>query len=980
MAQIVSVNQYDPIKAKFYACLRWLATKCSPGLITKDVAASITNLKDFDPNDPATIDLLTSGAIYEDVYANLFEESTPTPPSNGSTTHESVIRKLGKLGHNAEQNPIASISLELLNRRSALHVASHTTLIDAMMDAYVNNIVSVSAFTDSLRRLDGAREHIANESLSNLEEALLTWINLICDLVNESNKDTNIPTIPNMFDLLKDLGSGCCLAAVISYYKPNLIDLADIHHNKPSFEQKLENLSLIRNICLQQLSRKMHFPSIEDIVYGFTMLKSNIVAFLSEFFRLFEYDRNGNRKTHICSSSYSVTSTADSRIPNESHDNSIKSNLLSKVELSDSFSLDDEDAQVELSTKVTDNHLSNPEITNLDDSEVNIISSNSDFITAPQVSENNTDVDETSNNYSAAISKMSKADMIKLNEAQLKMTSIRQAITAQDEELKRQFVTDKENVMQHTFFKILGIKVNTKEEHDEYTGNSKPTGLSFEVNIDDSTTRRVKARPKSLKTQEQNKLSSPAGSPNQMQGDRKGKLNSISPRNQEKVSSSCKTIPSSSHSSKNTTPQGHQAVSAGAGGKRNLASESKARSHSPKPNRDLTHGRKNSPIANKKLDSHRSRTGSGSNRPSKFNPESNKRDVSSGSKIVESKKAEKLENEHKLDEEVSTKKTGVHGNCNNSSCDESKESKGFEFITEDENENKHRMVKFERLRHQKEQEDKAKREAAHQAHEKKIEERRKKIQAHRMEAKGHRDGSQGTSTYTTLSRAAKAMADKKTTSKGHSEASQLPPKNHTRNTSASNRGKVAASPSRNSQRHESDGIGSKIRGSSKAATPGALSAASSRYGSSNSINSLGSESGALPCYVKPSVKSNKKVLINALEYVCLAGTVNKDQREHALSAMEESDASIFMVLFRDQNGSKFRGLYAFFHDIEEAEKIFGTGPRLVLPNMIEKSFKYYTGAKQFREIPSKVLSVSVDAFSIHDSYWLHSKKASNKSR
>lgn len=34
------------------------------------------------------------------------------------------------------------------------------------------------------------------------------------------------------------------------------------------------------------------------------------------------------------------------------------------------------------------------------------------------------------------------------------------------------------------------------------------------------------------------------------------------------------------------------------------------------------------------------------------------------------------------------------------------------------------MLKFERLRHQKEQEEKARREAAHQAHEKKIEEKR----------------------------------------------------------------------------------------------------------------------------------------------------------------------------------------------------------------------------------------------------------------
>lgn len=63
---------------------------------------------------------------------------------------------------------------------------------------------------------------------------------------------------------------------------------SDICNNKSSLEHKVENLSLIRNICLQQLSQEMYVPSIEDILYGFMMLKSNIITFLSELFRFFE--------------------------------------------------------------------------------------------------------------------------------------------------------------------------------------------------------------------------------------------------------------------------------------------------------------------------------------------------------------------------------------------------------------------------------------------------------------------------------------------------------------------------------------------------------------------------------------------------------------------------------------------------------------------------------------------------------------------
>ena len=83
----------------------------------------------------------------------------------------------------------------------------------------------ISNFFNLNRRLASHDHHMKTESFSNLEGALLTWINLICDLVNERNAD-NLPAIPSMFDLLKDLNNGCCLAAVINYYRPNLINLS----------------------------------------------------------------------------------------------------------------------------------------------------------------------------------------------------------------------------------------------------------------------------------------------------------------------------------------------------------------------------------------------------------------------------------------------------------------------------------------------------------------------------------------------------------------------------------------------------------------------------------------------------------------------------------------------------------------------------------------------------------------------------------
>ena len=40
------------------------------------------------------------------------------------------------------------------------------------------------------------------------------------------------------------------------------------------------------------------------------------------------------------------------------------------------------------------------------------------------------------------------------------------------------------------------------------------------------------------------------------------------------------------------------------------------------------------------------------------------------------------------------------------------------------------------------------------------------------------------------------------------------------------------------------------------------------------------------CYVKPSGKSNRKIIVNAISHVCLSGTVNQDQKEKCLQVCE----------------------------------------------------------------------------------------------
>ncbi|XP_076438027.1 LOW QUALITY PROTEIN: uncharacterized protein LOC143277153 [Babylonia areolata] len=122
-------------------------------------------------------------------------------------------------------------------------------------------------------------------------------------------------------------------------------------------------------------------------------------------------------------------------------------------------------------------------------------------------------------------------------------------------------------------------------------------------------------------------------------------------------------------------------------------------------------------------------------------------------------------------------------------------------------------------------------------------------------------------------------------------------------------------------------------------------------------------------FVKPSAKSNRHIIINALSYCCLAGIVNTDMKNKVLEEIAKSAAKHFLILFRD-HGCQYRGLYSFDPDTEEAYKIVGIGPRQLSSDMVEHFYKYNSGGKSFTAVTStKHLSVSIDAVVLQNVYW-----------
>ncbi|XP_034154403.2 calmodulin-regulated spectrin-associated protein 3 isoform X2 [Pangasianodon hypophthalmus] len=121
-------------------------------------------------------------------------------------------------------------------------------------------------------------------------------------------------------------------------------------------------------------------------------------------------------------------------------------------------------------------------------------------------------------------------------------------------------------------------------------------------------------------------------------------------------------------------------------------------------------------------------------------------------------------------------------------------------------------------------------------------------------------------------------------------------------------------------------------------------------------------------FKEPSFKSNKFIIHNAISRCCLAGKVNEPQKNKIIEEMEKSNANHFLILFRDSS-CQFRAVYTMNPETEELVRLTGIGPRIISLSMVESIYKYSSDRKQFSVIPSKTMSMSVDAFTIPSQLW-----------
>ena len=122
--------------------------------------------------------------------------------------------------------------------------------------------------------------------------------------------------------------------------------------------------------------------------------------------------------------------------------------------------------------------------------------------------------------------------------------------------------------------------------------------------------------------------------------------------------------------------------------------------------------------------------------------------------------------------------------------------------------------------------------------------------------------------------------------------------------------------------------------------------------------------------VKYNKMSNKKVIIKAINKVCLAGIPNREYREKILEIIEKCSCENYIILFKGNYGSfNLRAVYTY--DIENSNiellTCINNAPNFIDNTMVTTYYKYNMSQNQFKELSgNKEFSVIVDGVCIQN--------------
>ncbi|CAB1435336.1 unnamed protein product [Pleuronectes platessa] len=173
-AQIVPLELYDSARAKIEANLRWLFAKAYgiDNVPSDQRNPFYTDQYEQEHIKPPIIRLLLSGELYCRVCGLILHAEQAA----SLQSHQSVIQALSRKGLyvlEADNTPVSDLDLS----SAPLKMSSHIHLIDALMMAYMVEMISIEKVVSSVKRFSNFSA--SKELPFDMEDAMLFWINKV---------------------------------------------------------------------------------------------------------------------------------------------------------------------------------------------------------------------------------------------------------------------------------------------------------------------------------------------------------------------------------------------------------------------------------------------------------------------------------------------------------------------------------------------------------------------------------------------------------------------------------------------------------------------------------------------------------------------------------------------------------------------------------------------------------------------------------
>uniref|UniRef100_UPI00358F5C5E calmodulin-regulated spectrin-associated protein 1 isoform X2 n=1 Tax=Myxine glutinosa TaxID=7769 RepID=UPI00358F5C5E len=320
--EIVLPELYDSSRAKVAASLAWLFGKFygSVDNIPADLRDPFyTDQYEQEHIKPPILHLLLSAHPYVQVCKLVCgqrgaigveedDSADPTPPPQAG--HRWVLESLSRKGLFVMDEQDRAVN-EADLRQTPIQMASHLALMDGLMLAYAVHIMSTERVVATVTRF--ASFSASSELPYDLEDAMLFWINKVNQKMREIVEKEwrfrahlpgsssphkvryrreasfqGLPCFPVLESLVQDLSDGAALTTLIHYYCPDYLPLQVLCLREVlSLADSLHNLGLLREFCDTHLQACCTLTR-EDILYGSSHLKNNLMAFVAELFWWFE--------------------------------------------------------------------------------------------------------------------------------------------------------------------------------------------------------------------------------------------------------------------------------------------------------------------------------------------------------------------------------------------------------------------------------------------------------------------------------------------------------------------------------------------------------------------------------------------------------------------------------------------------------------------------------------------------------------------